>query len=152
MFFFIVGCTAYCYIRNKNSFQFAKDKVIDTILLKVLIHYVVSELPFFAFSRKGTAVVDLSGNGDPSSICTVMRSDGTSLYATRFVSYMKLIIRMYDFMFFVLGLMLRQIISFSKLLPNPTLLKSLLITQDIFIEFIFIAIYSSWKGLISSEK
>ncbi|EHB05058.1 Putative arginyl-tRNA synthetase, mitochondrial [Heterocephalus glaber] len=34
-------------------------------------------------SRKGTAVVDLSGNGDPSSICTVMRSDGTSLYATR---------------------------------------------------------------------
>ncbi|XP_006870691.1 PREDICTED: probable arginine--tRNA ligase, mitochondrial [Chrysochloris asiatica] len=32
---------------------------------------------------KGTAVVDLSGKGDPSSICTVMRSDGTSLYATR---------------------------------------------------------------------
>ncbi|XP_011764831.2 probable arginine--tRNA ligase, mitochondrial isoform X1 [Macaca nemestrina] len=32
---------------------------------------------------KGTAVVDLSGNGDSSSICTVMRSDGTSLYATR---------------------------------------------------------------------
>uniref|UniRef100_A0ABI7XCW9 Probable arginine--tRNA ligase, mitochondrial n=1 Tax=Felis catus TaxID=9685 RepID=A0ABI7XCW9_FELCA len=32
---------------------------------------------------KGTAIVDLSGNGDPSSICTVMRSDGTSLYATR---------------------------------------------------------------------
>ncbi|KAF6365162.1 arginyl-tRNA synthetase 2, mitochondrial [Rhinolophus ferrumequinum] len=32
---------------------------------------------------KGTAVVDLSGNGDPSSICTLMRSDGTSLYATR---------------------------------------------------------------------
>ncbi|XP_005377788.1 PREDICTED: probable arginine--tRNA ligase, mitochondrial [Chinchilla lanigera] len=32
---------------------------------------------------KGTAVVDLSGNGDPSSVCTVMRSDGTSLYVTR---------------------------------------------------------------------
>ncbi|XP_075859236.1 putative arginine--tRNA ligase, mitochondrial isoform X1 [Microcebus murinus] len=32
---------------------------------------------------KGTAVVDLSGNGDLSSACTVMRSDGTSLYATR---------------------------------------------------------------------
>ncbi|XP_059033107.1 probable arginine--tRNA ligase, mitochondrial isoform X1 [Mustela lutreola] len=32
---------------------------------------------------RGTAIVDLSGNGDPSSICTVMRSDGTSLYATR---------------------------------------------------------------------
>ncbi|XP_077759252.1 putative arginine--tRNA ligase, mitochondrial isoform X3 [Canis aureus] len=32
---------------------------------------------------KGTAIVDLSGNGDPSSICTLMRSDGTSLYATR---------------------------------------------------------------------
>ncbi|XP_060472122.1 putative arginine--tRNA ligase, mitochondrial isoform X1 [Panthera onca] len=32
---------------------------------------------------KGTAIVNLSGNGDPSSICTVMRSDGTSLYATR---------------------------------------------------------------------
>nr|XP_017527184.2 probable arginine--tRNA ligase, mitochondrial isoform X1 [Manis javanica] len=31
---------------------------------------------------KGTAVVDLSRNGDPS-ICTVRRSDGTSLYATR---------------------------------------------------------------------
>uniref|UniRef100_A0A8D2D3R1 Probable arginine--tRNA ligase, mitochondrial n=1 Tax=Sciurus vulgaris TaxID=55149 RepID=A0A8D2D3R1_SCIVU len=35
---------------------------------------------------KGTAVVDLSGNGDPSSICTVMRSDGTSLYTTRDVA------------------------------------------------------------------
>ncbi|XP_037698554.1 probable arginine--tRNA ligase, mitochondrial isoform X2 [Choloepus didactylus] len=32
---------------------------------------------------KGPAIVDLSGKGDPSSICTVMRSDGTSLYATR---------------------------------------------------------------------
>nr|XP_035950696.1 probable arginine--tRNA ligase, mitochondrial isoform X1 [Halichoerus grypus] len=32
---------------------------------------------------KGTAIVDLSGNGDPSLICTVMRGDGTSLYATR---------------------------------------------------------------------
>ncbi|XP_037375972.1 probable arginine--tRNA ligase, mitochondrial isoform X3 [Talpa occidentalis] len=32
---------------------------------------------------KGTSVVDLSRNGDPSSFCTVMRSDGTSLYATR---------------------------------------------------------------------
>ncbi|KAK2495730.1 hypothetical protein MC885_002897 [Smutsia gigantea] len=31
---------------------------------------------------KGTAIVDLSRNGDPS-ICTVRRSDGTSLYATR---------------------------------------------------------------------
>ncbi|XP_040839682.1 probable arginine--tRNA ligase, mitochondrial isoform X1 [Ochotona curzoniae] len=34
-------------------------------------------------TEKGTAVVDLSRNGDPSSLCTVMRSDGTSLYATR---------------------------------------------------------------------
>ncbi|XP_006902093.1 PREDICTED: probable arginine--tRNA ligase, mitochondrial [Elephantulus edwardii] len=34
-------------------------------------------------TMKGTAVVDLSGEGDPSSVCTVMRSDGTSLYATR---------------------------------------------------------------------
>ncbi|KAM6180927.1 putative arginine--tRNA ligase, mitochondrial isoform 3-T3 [Erethizon dorsatum] len=32
---------------------------------------------------KGTAIVDLSGNGEPSSVCTVMRSDGTSLYLTR---------------------------------------------------------------------
>ncbi|XP_060061480.1 probable arginine--tRNA ligase, mitochondrial isoform X2 [Erinaceus europaeus] len=32
---------------------------------------------------KGTTVVDLSGNGDPSFLCTVMRSDGTSLYTTR---------------------------------------------------------------------
>lgn len=30
-------------------------------------------------------MVDLSGTGDLSSVCTVMRSDGTSLYATRFV-------------------------------------------------------------------
>ncbi|XP_021498362.1 probable arginine--tRNA ligase, mitochondrial isoform X2 [Meriones unguiculatus] len=32
---------------------------------------------------KGNVVVDLSGTGDLSSLCTVMRSDGTSLYATR---------------------------------------------------------------------
>ncbi|XP_017653053.1 probable arginine--tRNA ligase, mitochondrial isoform X1 [Nannospalax galili] len=32
---------------------------------------------------KGNVVVDISGTGDPSSFCTVMRSDGTSLYATR---------------------------------------------------------------------
>ncbi|XP_041523576.1 probable arginine--tRNA ligase, mitochondrial isoform X1 [Microtus oregoni] len=31
----------------------------------------------------GNVVVDLSGTGDLSSVCTVMRSDGTSLYATR---------------------------------------------------------------------
>ncbi|XP_068921214.1 probable arginine--tRNA ligase, mitochondrial isoform X3 [Petaurus breviceps papuanus] len=34
-------------------------------------------------TKKGTAIVDLSGKGDPSLSCTVMRSDGTSLYATR---------------------------------------------------------------------
>ncbi|XP_051012127.1 probable arginine--tRNA ligase, mitochondrial [Acomys russatus] len=32
---------------------------------------------------KGNVVVDLSATGDLSSLCTVMRSDGTSLYATR---------------------------------------------------------------------
>ncbi|XP_049628179.1 probable arginine--tRNA ligase, mitochondrial [Suncus etruscus] len=32
---------------------------------------------------KGSVVVDLSRNGDPSSLCTVMRNDGTTLYATR---------------------------------------------------------------------
>ncbi|XP_057646491.1 probable arginine--tRNA ligase, mitochondrial isoform X2 [Chionomys nivalis] len=31
----------------------------------------------------GNVVVDLSGTGDLSSVCTVMRNDGTSLYATR---------------------------------------------------------------------
>lgn len=41
----------------------------------------------FAFSRTGNVVVDLSGAGDLSSVCTVMRSDGTSLYATRFVVF-----------------------------------------------------------------
>ncbi|KAM9339513.1 putative arginine--tRNA ligase, mitochondrial [Symphorus nematophorus] len=34
-------------------------------------------------SEKGTGVVDLSPAGDMSSICTVLRSDGTSLYITR---------------------------------------------------------------------
>nr|XP_044994795.1 probable arginine--tRNA ligase, mitochondrial isoform X3 [Jaculus jaculus] len=34
-------------------------------------------------TAKGSAVVDLSGNGDPSAACTVMRADGTSLYVTR---------------------------------------------------------------------
>ncbi|XP_058163115.1 probable arginine--tRNA ligase, mitochondrial isoform X2 [Dasypus novemcinctus] len=34
-------------------------------------------------TMKGTAIVDLSGKGDLSSVCTVMRNDGTSLYATR---------------------------------------------------------------------
>ncbi|KAM6915753.1 putative arginine--tRNA ligase, mitochondrial [Xenentodon cancila] len=34
-------------------------------------------------SEKGTGVVDLSPPGDGSSICTLLRSDGTSLYITR---------------------------------------------------------------------
>ncbi|PWA27878.1 hypothetical protein CCH79_00000511 [Gambusia affinis] len=34
-------------------------------------------------SEKGTGVVDLSPNGDMSNICTVLRSDGTTLYITR---------------------------------------------------------------------
>lgn len=34
-------------------------------------------------SEKGTGVVDLSPTGDMSSICTVLRSDGTTLYITR---------------------------------------------------------------------
>lgn len=34
-------------------------------------------------SQKGTRVVDLSPAGDMSSFCTVLRSDGTSLYITR---------------------------------------------------------------------
>nr|XP_046229057.1 probable arginine--tRNA ligase, mitochondrial [Scatophagus argus] len=37
-------------------------------------------------SEKGTAVVDLSPAGDMSSVCTVLRSDGTSLYITRDVA------------------------------------------------------------------
>uniref|UniRef100_H3DG60 Probable arginine--tRNA ligase, mitochondrial n=1 Tax=Tetraodon nigroviridis TaxID=99883 RepID=H3DG60_TETNG len=34
-------------------------------------------------SERGTGVVDLSPDGDMSSVCTVLRSDGTSLYITR---------------------------------------------------------------------
>ncbi|XP_075940202.1 putative arginine--tRNA ligase, mitochondrial isoform X2 [Anarhichas minor] len=34
-------------------------------------------------SEKGTGVVDLSSTGDMSSVCTVLRSDGTTLYITR---------------------------------------------------------------------
>ncbi|XP_035473447.1 probable arginine--tRNA ligase, mitochondrial isoform X1 [Scophthalmus maximus] len=34
-------------------------------------------------SEKGTGVVDLSPDGDMSSICTLLRSDGTTLYITR---------------------------------------------------------------------
>ncbi|XP_032441565.1 putative arginine--tRNA ligase, mitochondrial isoform X2 [Xiphophorus hellerii] len=34
-------------------------------------------------SEKGTGVVDLSPNGDTSNICTILRSDGTTLYITR---------------------------------------------------------------------
>uniref|UniRef100_A0A8C9ZIK4 Probable arginine--tRNA ligase, mitochondrial n=1 Tax=Sander lucioperca TaxID=283035 RepID=A0A8C9ZIK4_SANLU len=36
-------------------------------------------------SEKGTGVVDLSPAGDMSSVCTVLRSDGTTLYITRSV-------------------------------------------------------------------
>ncbi|KAM4522818.1 putative arginine--tRNA ligase, mitochondrial isoform 2-T2 [Odontesthes bonariensis] len=34
-------------------------------------------------SEKGTGVVDLSPDGDMSSVCTLLRSDGTTLYITR---------------------------------------------------------------------
>uniref|UniRef100_A0A8C6SRG4 Probable arginine--tRNA ligase, mitochondrial n=1 Tax=Neogobius melanostomus TaxID=47308 RepID=A0A8C6SRG4_9GOBI len=34
-------------------------------------------------SDKGTGVVDLSSSGDMSNVCTVLRSDGTTLYITR---------------------------------------------------------------------
>ncbi|TDH00571.1 hypothetical protein EPR50_G00189930 [Perca flavescens] len=37
-------------------------------------------------SEKGTGVVDLSPAGDMSSVCTVLRSDGTTLYITRDVA------------------------------------------------------------------
>ncbi|KAM9355296.1 putative arginine--tRNA ligase, mitochondrial [Pholidichthys leucotaenia] len=37
-------------------------------------------------SEKGTGVVDLSPNRDMSSVCTLLRSDGTSLYITRDVA------------------------------------------------------------------
>lgn len=33
--------------------------------------------------RRGTGVVDLSPDGDMSSVCTVLRSNGTTLYITR---------------------------------------------------------------------
>lgn len=34
-------------------------------------------------TEKGTGVVDLSSSGDMSNVCTVVRSDGTTLYITR---------------------------------------------------------------------
>ncbi|XP_022622692.1 probable arginine--tRNA ligase, mitochondrial [Seriola dumerili] len=37
-------------------------------------------------SEKGTGVVDLCPDGDMSSVCTVLRSDGTTLYITRDVA------------------------------------------------------------------
>uniref|UniRef100_A0A669F5Y2 Probable arginine--tRNA ligase, mitochondrial n=1 Tax=Oreochromis niloticus TaxID=8128 RepID=A0A669F5Y2_ORENI len=37
-------------------------------------------------SEKGTGVVDLSPNRDVTNVCTVLRSDGTTLYITRLVS------------------------------------------------------------------
>uniref|UniRef100_A0A8C6SRE4 Probable arginine--tRNA ligase, mitochondrial n=1 Tax=Neogobius melanostomus TaxID=47308 RepID=A0A8C6SRE4_9GOBI len=36
-------------------------------------------------SDKGTGVVDLSSSGDMSNVCTVLRSDGTTLYITSFL-------------------------------------------------------------------
>lgn len=97
--------------------------------------------------------MDLSGNGDPSSICTVMRSDGTSLYATRFVSYVKVIpIRMCVWLHGLCSrIKAKTIFLSSKLLPSPSSKSFILITQNIFIGFLFIASYNSWKGLILSE-
>lgn len=46
---------------------------------------VTPELTWRCIHRKGTGVVDLSLAGDMSSVCTVLRSDGTSLYITRSV-------------------------------------------------------------------
>lgn len=43
------------------------------------------ELTWSCIHRKGTGVVDLSPARDMSSVCTVLRSDGTSLYITRSV-------------------------------------------------------------------
>ncbi|XP_004083463.1 probable arginine--tRNA ligase, mitochondrial [Oryzias latipes] len=37
-------------------------------------------------SEKGTGILDLSPEGDPSNVCTVLRSDGTTLYITRDVA------------------------------------------------------------------
>uniref|UniRef100_A0A3P9HV49 Probable arginine--tRNA ligase, mitochondrial n=1 Tax=Oryzias latipes TaxID=8090 RepID=A0A3P9HV49_ORYLA len=37
-------------------------------------------------SEKGTGIVDLSPEGDLSNVCTVLRSDGTTLYITRDVA------------------------------------------------------------------
>lgn len=100
-------------------FLICQDNVVDTILSKVLIYYVASELPF-CISRKGTAVVDLSRNGDPS-ICTVRRSDGTSLYATRFVSYMKVPIKIRMWLHILCcRTSAKTIILSSKLLTIPS--------------------------------
>lgn len=53
--------------------------------LIVLLQTVDPELTWPCIYRKGTGVVDLSPAGDMSSFCTVLRSDGTSLYITRSV-------------------------------------------------------------------
>ncbi|XP_029965440.1 putative arginine--tRNA ligase, mitochondrial isoform X1 [Salarias fasciatus] len=49
-------------------------------------HEVVEQLQgrgLLKTSEKGTGVVDLSPHGDMSSVCTLLRSDGTTLYITR---------------------------------------------------------------------
>uniref|UniRef100_A0A3Q2DQN5 Probable arginine--tRNA ligase, mitochondrial n=1 Tax=Cyprinodon variegatus TaxID=28743 RepID=A0A3Q2DQN5_CYPVA len=43
----------------------------------------LQSLGLLKISDKGTGVVDLSPNGDMSNICTLLRSDGTTLYITR---------------------------------------------------------------------
>lgn len=82
-----------------------------------------------------------------------MRSDGTSLYATRFVSYVKVIpIRMCVWLHGLCSrIKAKTIFLSSKLLPSPSSKSFILITQNIFIGFLFIASYNSWKGLILSE-
>ncbi|XP_022051300.1 probable arginine--tRNA ligase, mitochondrial [Acanthochromis polyacanthus] len=48
-------------------------------------------------SEKGTGVVDLSLDGDMSNVCTVLRSDGTTLYITRDIAAAINRKEMYDF-------------------------------------------------------
>lgn len=69
--------------------QFPKYSVVchlyGEIFREESINYLLIELTWSCIHRKGTGVVDLSPAGDMSSVCTVLRSDGTSLYITRSV-------------------------------------------------------------------
>lgn len=80
-----------------NSQEECRDSVLSSLKMKyskICIDSTAEPDPmssghndfFFSVDRKGTGVVDLSPNRDMTNVCTVLRSDGTTLYITRLVS------------------------------------------------------------------